>query len=90
MEGDAIWLNSRGGWTRHLHAAHLFNSKSDAEAALEKADRERHIHVGAYLAAALPGVNRQPEPQHVRERMRTEGPSNYFHGKQADAQNVSI
>ena len=39
--------------------------------------------VGAYLADAQPGPD-GPEPVHFREAFRTRGPSNYFHGKQAD------
>jgi len=39
---------------------------------------------GAYLADAKMGDN-GPEPTHFREAFRTRGPSNYPHGKQAEA-----
>ncbi len=90
IEGDAIWLNNSGDWTRKLGEAKLFDDRDSAETALMTADKERHIHVGAYLAAARPGRDQKPEPQHVREQIRTTGPSNYFHGKQATASDVSV
>ena len=84
LDGDAIWLDPAGGWTRQPASARMFDDKDAAETALAAADRERHVHVGAYLAAAEPGDGQRPQPQHVREKIRTRGPSNYFHGKQAD------
>ncbi len=84
LEGDAIWLDADGDWTRNLADAHLFDDKSGAEAGLAAADKQRHLHVGAYLADADAGPDGRPRPTHYRERFRTRGPSNYFHGKQAE------
>ena len=39
--------------------------------------------VGVFLAPAKAGPN-GPEPGHPREAFRANGPSNYFHGKQAE------
>ena len=85
MEGDAIYLAEDGGWTREFAEARLFAEPADAEKALAEADRQRHIHVGAYLADAETGSDGRPRPTHFREEFRTRGPSNYFHGKQAEA-----
>jgi len=49
---------------------------------LQAQARSREI-VGAYLADVRPGPD-GPEPAHFREDFRRKGPSNRFHGKQAD------
>jgi len=45
--------------------------------------------VGAYLADFI-DEDAGPKPAHFREAFRTKGPGNYFHGKQAEAKNVSV
>ena len=85
LEGDAIYLSALGGWTREFGEAKLFREQEKAEEALAEADRQRHVHVGAYLADAEAGPDGRPRPTHFREEFRTRGPSNYFHGKQAEA-----
>ena len=86
-EGDVVYLTAAGQWSPlHLEAA-LFLNPEAAEAKLAEADRQRHLVVGAYLADAKPGPD-GPEPTHFREAFRTRGPSNYAHGKQADASDV--
>jgi hypothetical protein len=45
--------------------------------------------VGAYLAD-FTDEDAGPKPAHFREVFRTKGPGNYFHGKQAEAKNVSV
>ena len=44
---------------------------------------------GAYLAD-FSDEDAGPKPTHFREVFRTKGPGNYFHGKQAEAKNVSV
>ena len=86
-EGDVVYLTEAGQWSPlHLEAA-LFLDPEAAEAKLAEADTQRHLVVGAYLADAKPGPH-GPEPTHFREAFRTRGPSNYAHGKQADASDV--
>lgn len=90
LKGDVIYLTDDDGWTREFGEARLFDGQADAEAALERIDARRDIHVGAYLADAEVGADGRPRPAHFRERFRATGPSNYFHGKQAEPDNVQV
>jgi len=84
LEGDVIYLSPTGEWVRNFTKAELFTNPEVAETRLKIADQQRNIHVGAYLADAVMREDGTPEPVHFRERFRTKGPSNYFHGKQAE------
>ena len=88
MEGDAIYLSAGDSWTRIFGQATLFLTQEEAETALERIGKRQDIHVGAYLADAEAGSDGRPRPAHFRERFRANGPSNYFHGKQAETANV--
>ena len=87
LEGDVIYRSQGGGWTRELSQAQLFETEESAEVALKLALLEPQIAVGPYLADAKEGPS-GPLPAHFREAFRTRGPSNYFHGKQAEAARV--
>ncbi len=82
-EGDVVYLTAEDGWTPHHHEAELIEDEAHAQMRLIHAVAQRQAVVGAYLADAKAG-SRGPEPTHFREAFRTRGPSNYFHGKQAD------
>ena len=82
-EGDVIYLTADDRWTRLHHEAELIEDEAHAQLRLLFASAQRLAVVGAYLADAKAGPN-GPEPTHFREAFRTRGPSNYFHGKQAD------
>jgi hypothetical protein len=82
-EGDVIYLTADDRWTRLHHEAELIEDEAHAQLRLLFASAQRLAVVGAYLADAKTGPN-GPEPTHFREEFRTRGPSNYFHGKQAD------
>ena len=84
LEGDVIYFGTGGEWVRDFAKAEVFRDSIVAEAKLKEVDRRRDIHVGAYLAEAKLDKDGTPEPAHFRERFRTTGPSNYFHGKQAE------
>lgn len=84
IEGDVIYQTADDGWTRHLGEAELLTDEAEARLRLMIAEGQPDIVVGAYLADATPGAN-GPEPVHFREAFRRTGPSNYFHGKQAEA-----
>ena len=83
LQGDVIYRDLRGGWTRDHLSAELFNDEQKAEAALVAANSEAASIVGPYLADAKMGPD-GPEPIHFREAFRTRGPSNYAHGKQVE------
>ena len=86
IEGDVLYLTSDGRWSRDHTQAELLIDEAHAQLRLLKADHQRNLVVGAYLADARMGA-RGPEPVHFREAFRTRGPSNYAHGKQ-EAGNV--
>lgn len=86
IEGEVVYLAANGRWSRWHHEAELIDDPERAEARLAEAAAQGDRVVGAYLADARPGP-RGPEPVHFREVFRTRGPSNRFHGKQAEAPN---
>ena len=88
FEGDVIYLADGDAWTRQFGEARVFLDESEANSILERWDARRDIHTGAYLADAVVGADGRPRPGHFRELFRATGPSNYFHGKQAEFGNV--
>ena len=85
LEGDVIYMTDAGAWTRNLAEAALLTDEADADLRLIEAQQQKDVTVGAYLADAKAGDDGRPEPTHFREEFRRTGPSNYFHGKQAEA-----
>lgn len=84
FDGRVIYLTAQDEWVPHLHQAELL---LDAERAAQRMAHaislSDHV-VGVFLAPARSGPD-GPEPGHPREAFRANGPSNYFHGKQAEA-----
>lgn len=82
LEGDVIYYTGQG-WSRALADAAVARTPEEAEALLDAASGYPLETVGAELTEVdiSTGV---PTPRHFRETFRTTGPSNYFHGKQAD------
>ncbi|GAB4363985.1 MAG: DUF2849 domain-containing protein [Oricola sp.] len=85
LEGDVIYLTASGEWSRDHGEAVIAWSQDAAGKLLAKAEAQQHRVVGPYLAEIVMGEDNRPEPVHFREAFRTRGPSNYFHGKQAEA-----
>lgn len=85
IEGDVIYYRRLPGgydWTRELSEASVAHSLDEAETLLAQARNHPLETVGVELIdVALEGG--RPVPTHFRETFRTRGPSNYFHGKQA-------
>jgi hypothetical protein len=84
LEGDVIYLAPSGAWVRNVKEARLFTDAREAAEALDMAEGQQDRLVGAYLAPAQPGPD-GPAPGHFREAFRAQGPSNYAHGKHAEA-----
>ena len=82
LEGDVIYQTATG-WTRRLSEAELLTDEADADLRLIDALQQTDAVVGAYLAD-VKLVNNALEPTHFREEFRTNGPSNYAHGKQVE------
>ncbi|WP_425098376.1 DUF2849 domain-containing protein [Tropicibacter sp. S64] len=83
IEGDVIYLAANDNWTRELSEAELLTDEAHAQLRLVEASLRHAEAVGVYLADVKAG-NTGPEPVHFREDFRRTGPSNYFHGKQAE------
>ncbi len=84
IEGDVIYLTAQDTWTRELAQAELITDEPSANLRLLMAEGQPDQVVGPYLADAAIGAD-GPTPVHFREEFRRTGPSNYPHGKQADA-----
>ncbi|QFU08074.1 hypothetical protein PARPLA_02595 [Rhodobacteraceae bacterium THAF1] len=84
LEGDAVWLTADDRWTTDMSEAELIEDEAVSQDRLLFAMGQADVVVGAYLADAKAGED-GPEPTHFREAFRTRGPSNYAHGKQAEA-----
>lgn len=81
-EGHNLWM-CEAGWTRDPAEATIHEDDAIAELALLEAIGQSGRVVGPYLVEARHGPE-GPEPVHFREAFRQKGPSNYFHGIQAD------
>ena len=84
LEGDVVYLTDADGWTRHLSEAEVITDEAHAQLRQLMAEAQADQVVGVYLAEVRPGPG-GPEPTHFRENFRRTGPSNYAHGKQAEA-----
>lgn len=83
IEGDVVYQTQDDQWTRDLSKAELITDESLANLRLAQAEGQPELVVGAYLADVAPSGD-GPQPTHFREEFRRTGPSNYFHGKQAE------
>lgn len=81
--GDVVYLAADGSWTRRIGEAELMTQEAQAQQRLAFAEAQSEAVIGAYLAEARSGPD-GPEPARLRERFRSAGPSNRFHGKQRD------
>lgn len=86
FEGDVIYLTQTGSWSRDIAEAHIAHSPEQAATMLEIANGQAGAIVGAYAMNIETDENGKAAPAHFREEFRTRGPSNYFHGKQAENQ----
>ncbi len=84
LEGDVVYQTADDRWSRRLAEAELIEDEAHATIRLLDASQQANTIVGAYLADAR-ATNNGPAPTHFREAFRMRGPSNYAHGKQAEA-----
>lgn len=83
LDGDAVWLTENDTWTRDIRGAEFITDEAHADIRLIEASARTGEVVGVYLAEAKQGPD-GPQTTHFREAFRTNGPSNYPHGKQVD------
>lgn len=74
VEGDVVYLDARGQWTRRPAEALLIEDEADAALHLLDAEARAHEVVGPYLADARSGAC-GPVPDSRRDRVRLTGPS---------------
>ena len=84
LEGDAVWLTEDDRWTRDMAEAELIEDEAVAQLRLLFAKGQPAVVVGAELVDAVAGADGRPVPTHFREAFRTNGPTNYIHGKRAE------
>ena len=84
LEGDAVWLTCDDRWTRDMGEAELIEDEAVAQLRLLFAKGQPAVVVGAELVDAVKGADGGPVPTHFREAFRTNGPTNYVHGKRAE------
>ena len=85
LEGDVIYLKADNAWSRKIADAMVFVCPEYADCALSVAEAQADRVVGPYLADVKLDEDGDHLPAHFREAFRMTGPSNYFHGKQAEA-----
>jgi hypothetical protein len=86
--GEVVYLSRDGRWQASMDAGQVFTELAEAEAALARHDNELEV-VGAYLInVEVRGA--RVEGQHYREQFRSLGPSNYWHGKQTEANDAPV
>lgn len=83
LKGDVVYLTAHDAWSPHLKDAEVIEDEAHATIRLLDATARQSEVVGPYLADVRLGA-RGPEPVHFREEFRARGPSNLFHGKQAE------
>ena len=84
LSGEVIYLTAELTWSKDPAEALLFRDQHAASEALQQAERQPDLLVGAYLADAIQDGRGKTVPVHIREILRAKGPSNYRHGKQAE------
>jgi len=82
LAGDAVYLTASNLWSRDFREAKICLDEDEANKLLDSTKFHQHHIVGAYLADVEVHQDRPIELLHFREKFRTKGPSNYFHGKQ--------
>ena len=88
LAGDVVYLSPSNHWVQQLADAEVFADAELADLALEIAQTRDSEVVGVYLMKVSMETG-SPAPTHFREAFRQRGPSNRFHGKQANIQELS-
>lgn len=87
--GHCVWMRD-GAWTSDPREAEMFEDEAIAELALLQAIGQANVVVDPYLSEVRRDEDGRPQPTHFREAFRRRGPSNYFHGKQAELEASNV
>jgi hypothetical protein len=79
--GEVIYMIFNGGWVDQLSDATVITDPDLAKASLAFAEGQSDVAVGAYLSNVTDHAT-GPTAIHFRDKFRSQGPSNYAHGKQ--------
>lgn len=83
LNGEVVYLTADDSWSPNLRDAEVIGDEAHATIRLLDGSARQGEVVGVYLADVKIGTD-GPVPAHFREAFRARGPSNLFHGKQAD------
>ncbi len=84
LSGKVVYLNSEKKWIENSVNADVFDNQEDANNALTFADTQIDRIQSAYLIDVVLTSDGTPMPISKKELIRAAGPTNYFHGKQAE------
>lgn len=84
LNGKVIYLTSEKKWVENLANAAVFDNQEDADNVLTFADTQMDKLQSAYLMDVVLTSDGTPKPKSNLEQIRATGPTNYFHGKQAE------
>ena len=84
LSGKGIYLTSEKKWIENLSNAAVFDNQEDADNALTFAETQINKLQSAYLIDVLLTSDGTLKPESNQELIRATGPTNYFHGKQAE------
>ena len=84
LSGKVIYLNPEKKWIENSVNADVFDNQEDANNALTFADTQIDRIQSAYLIDVVLTSDGTPMPISKKELIRAAGPTNYFHGKQAE------
>ena len=79
--GAVIYMTFNGGWVDQLRDATVITDTDLAKASFTFAEGQSDVAVGAYLSDVTDHAT-GPTATHFRDKFRSQGPSNYAHGKQ--------
>lgn len=75
LDGDVVYLDMSGRWTRRLNEAAVADSEEAADTLLAQGAQPAEV-VGPYLVDVTLDQDGLPMPTHFRERFRDLGPTN--------------
>ena len=84
LSGKGIYLTSEKKWIENLSNAAVFDNQEDVDNALTFAETQINKLQSAYLIDVLLTSDGTLKPKSNQELIRATGPTNYFHGKQAE------
>jgi hypothetical protein len=86
--GEVIYLTEQQTWSPWINEGFIFNDLDTANTVMVARALEHEV-VGPYLMSVLVD-NGQIKGQDYRENFRSLGPTNYWHGKQAEDDDASV